>query len=189
MRLFFKKDNEQQIADLLRAGDGEALDRLYRDYADLLAGVCARYVTDEESRHDVLQESFISMMEHGQSFEYRGKGSLQAWATRIVINQSLKALKEEKRRRTQDLDEERMDLPDEEPQFEGITAERIIELLGQLPTGYRVVFNLYAIEGRSHKEIAEQLGIKPDTSASQFHRAKNMMARLIKEEQKHNNNS
>lgn len=73
------------------------------------------------------------------------------------------------------------DIPDETPDTEGLSADTLNNLVAQLPTGYRTILNLYVIEGKSHKEIAQMMGIKPDTSASQFHRAKNMLARLIKD--------
>ena len=77
---------------------------------------------------------------------------------------------------------------DNEPDIGEIPAEKIHEMIRDLPDGYRMVFNLYAIEGKSHKEIADMLGIKPDSSASQFHRAKNMLAREIEKYKKENKN-
>ena len=75
------------------------------------------------------------------------------------------------------------DLPDEEPDTDGLEAGTLVRLIRKLPDGYRAVLNLYVLEGKSHKEIARLLGIKPDSSASQLHRAKNMLAQLIKNHQ------
>ena len=102
-----------------------------------------------------------------------------AW--RIAVNESLSQLRKDKTRLLETQEERLPDLPDEEPETDDLTAEEIAQLLGQLPTGYRTVINLYAVEGKSHKEIAAILGIKPDTSASQLHRARNLLAKMVKE--------
>ena len=156
------RDNEQHILDLFRRGDSSAMDALYACYADYLTGVCYRYITNDEDLKDVLQESFIKIFTQISSFEYRGSGSLQAWMTLL-------------------LDTELPDLPDEDPDTDELTPEVLVRLLRKLPEGYRTVLNLYVIEGKSHKEIAELLHIKPDSSASQLHRAKNMLAHIINE--------
>lgn len=176
-------NNEQHIVDLFARGDFRAMDVLYASFADYLAGVCVRYVPQQEDLHDVLQEAFIKIFTTIGSFRYRGKGSLKAWMTRIVVNEALMFLRGKKKMRFVDIDEEPSDIADEEPDTSGLTAENVDEALARLPDGYRTVFNLYAIEGKSHKEIAEMLGIKPDTSASQYHRAKTMLARLLKKKE------
>lgn len=84
------------------------------------------------------------------------------------------------------LEKELPDLPDEDPDVGGLAGEVLAEMIRQLPTGYRTVFNLFVIEGYSHKQIAEQLNIKPDTSASQFNKARKMLARMIKDYNKKN---
>ena len=159
------------------------MDMLYADYADYLAGVAARYIRQPDDLHDVMQEALIKVFTSINGFEYRGKGSLKAWLTRVVINEALIFLRQNKRLKETDIDN-LPDLPEEEPpDTSGLTPELAKALIDQLPDGYRTVFNLYAIEGRSHKEIAQMLHIKPDTSASQYHRAKNMLARLIRQRQ------
>ena len=174
------RDNEQHILDLFRRGDSSAMDALYARYADYLTGVCYRYITNDEDLKDVLQESFIKIFTQISSFEYRGSGSLQAWMTRIAVNESLQLLRRQKNDPLL-LDTELPDLPDEDPDTDELTPEVLVRLLRKLPQGYRTVLNLYVIEGKSHKEIAELLHIKPDSSASQLHRAKNMLAHFINE--------
>ncbi|MGI6242482.1 MAG: RNA polymerase sigma factor [Prevotella sp.] len=173
-------DKEEKIVSMFRRGDALAMDRLYADFAPYLTGVCARYISDDDTLKDVLQESFIKIFTQMDSFDYRGRGSLRAWMSRIVVNESLQTLRQQKRTLTLLLDNDPPDLPDEDPDTDSMGREEMAELLRQLPDGYRTVLNLYVIEGRSHKEIAQLLDIKPDSSASQLHRAKNMMARLIK---------
>lgn len=158
------------------------MDVLYATYADYLTGVASRYIRQPDNLHDVMQEAFIKVFTSIQDFEYRGKGSLKAWLTRVVINEALIFLRQNKRLNETDIDA-LPDMPEEEPpDTSGLSPEQAKALIDQLPDGYRAVFNLYAIEGKSHKEIAELLHIKPDTSASQYHRAKNMLARIIRQQ-------
>lgn len=178
--ILFRKDREQQTLDLFRKGDKCAMDMLYQEYADHLAGVCARYISDEEQQKDVLQESFIRIFTQIHLFEYRGKGSLKAWVTRIVINEALMELRKD-RTFLVPLQETAVDgIPDEEPDTEGFDAQTLVSFVRQLPPGYRAVFNLFVVEEKTHKEIADILHIQPATSASQLSRAKQMLTKMIK---------
>lgn len=179
--LIFGKDNEHSIVDRFRRGDPSAMDRLYAEYANYLTAICVRYIVDDNDVHDVLQEAFIKIFTAIDTFDYRGKGSLKAWMGRIVVNESLLFLRQCKRSPIARLAAELPDVPDDDPDTDELTADELTCLIRQLPDGYRAVLNLYVIEGRSHKEIAQTLGIKPDSSASQLYRAKNMLARMIKE--------
>lgn len=184
MRLF-KVNSEQRIAEGIRKGDNTAMRDFYALFADYLSAICARYVTDDDDIKDVIQDSMISIITHIDSFDYRGEGSLKAWATRIVINQALNFVQQQKKRNTMVTDQDlKDDTPDEDPDVEGIPPDVLLEMIRQLSDGYRMVFNLYVMEGKSHKEIAQLLGIKEDSSASQLHRAKNILARKIKEYRK-----
>lgn len=176
-------ETEQHILSLFARGDARAMDVLYANFADYLAGVCVRYVPEQEDLHDVLQEAFIKIFTTINSFQYRGKGSLKGWMARIVVNEALMFLRNRKKMQFVDEDAEPPDIPDAPPDTASLTAERVEKALAQLPDGYRAVFNLYAIEGKSHKEIAQLLHIKPDTSASQYHRAKKMLASILKQQQ------
>lgn len=177
-------NNERHILQLFARGDSRAMDVLYAQFADYLAGVCTRYVPQPDDTRDVLQEALIKIFSSIGSFNYRGEGSLKAWLTRVAVNESLMFLRDKKKMLFVDSEREIPDTPEEPPDTSGLTAEMVDEALRQLPDGYRAVFNLYAIEGKSHKEIAELLGIKPDTSASQYHRAKAMLARLLSKRKK-----
>lgn len=173
------KDKEKHIVNLFQKGEPSAMDKLYMEYADYLSGVCARYISDEDTLKDVLQESFIKVFTQIHQFEYRGKGSLKAWITRIAINEALIQLRKEKEHYP--LDENLTNLPEEEPDVEDIDNKTLLTFIQKLPPGYRAVFNLFVIEEKSHKEIAEILQIQPGTSASQFLRAKKMLAEMIRE--------
>ena len=181
----FGKDQEQEIVRLFAKEDSRAMDALFAEYAGYLTAVAQRYVPREADMHDVLQESFIKIFTRIGDFEYRGKGSLRAWLTRVVVNEALHWLRSGRQLLFADTDLERMDLPEEPPPAtDTLTDEGLARLIGRLPAGYRAVFNLYAVEGKSHKESARLLDIKPDTSASQYHKAKNMLARMIREQRK-----
>ena len=173
------KDKEQQIWSMFKKGDRLAMDKLYTEYADYLTGVGARYISNEDTLKDVLQESFIKVFTQIHQFEYRGKGSLKAWLTRIVINEALIQLQKDKQFLVPFHEPTFEELPDEEPDTDGLNADTLLSFVRQLPPGYRAVFNLFVIEEKSHKEIAEILHIKPDTSASQFARARRMLAKII----------
>ena len=170
------KSDEKRILGLFRDGDPNASRVLYEKYAGYLTAVCSRYVADDNDVEDILQDCFLTIFSDIGKFEYRGEGSLKAWMSRVVVNQSLKHLRDSKRIVFTDLGA--ADLP-EEPDTESIPPDVIYRLIRGLPDGYRTIFNLYVIEGRSHKEIAQLLGITESTSASQLHRAKAMLATQI----------
>lgn len=179
---FFIGNKEERLARRLQDGESDALKDFYTLYADYLTGVCARYVTDDEDMKDVFQDSLVHIISHIQDFKYRGAGSLQAWATRITVNQSLKYLKDKQHQELARLSWDVADDPPEEaddPPVRDIPPEVMQQMIRELPTGYRMVFNLYVFENKSHQEIADMLGIRKDTSCSQFSRAKNLLAKKI----------
>lgn len=176
----FGTDKEQHIIKLFRRGDASAMDMLYAEYADYLTAVCARYILDDDELKDVLQESFIKIFSKIGEFNYRGNGSLRAWITRIVINESLLTIRKKKNSPIINIENEPPDIQDDEPELGNIGEEVLTNMIRQLPDGYRTVFNLFVIEGKSHKEIAKILNIKADSSASQFHKAKKQLAKMIK---------
>lgn len=169
---------EQQIVNGVRNGDQKAMREMY----DLLAGhamaTAVRYLENRDDRRDVLQNCFLKVFTHISDFDYRGKGSLRAWMTRIVANESINHLKQQSRLTF--LNEVDVEIPDDEPpDITHIPPEVINHMIASLPTGYRVVFNQFVFEHKSHKEIAQALGIKENSSASQFLRAKRLLAKMI----------
>ncbi len=173
-------EGERELIRDIRSGDRVAMNTLYHRYVGRLAAVCSRYITREDDVKDVLQDSFVKIFTSVGKFEWRGEGSLRGWMARIVVNESLDFLK--RNRQTEFVGGEQ-DIPDEaeeEPDAEGIPPEVLMEMVRRLPPGYRVVFNLYVFERRSHKEIAVLLDIGESTSASQLHRAKAMLAKEIR---------
>ncbi|MDE7346711.1 MAG: sigma-70 family RNA polymerase sigma factor [Muribaculaceae bacterium] len=171
----------------MKDGDSSAQKALYCTYAGYLTGVCARYLSDPDDVKDVLHDSFLHIFSSMRTFEYRGSGSLKAWLTKIVINESLQFIRHAYRSEIFSAPLEAEAAEDEEPpQLVGISMEILHKLIRELPPGYRTVFNLYVFERKTHKEIASILNIKEASSASQFHRAKSLLAAKIKNLQSNN---
>lgn len=176
--------SEAELLNLVRSGDASGMRAFYERYVGFLTAVCSRYVPDRAAVKDVLQDVFVKAFDRIGSFEYRGEGSVKAWMHRIVVNDSLKFLRANGKMKyvddLPDVEDEQMDsLPD-------VPVSVVAEMIKSLPDGYRTVFNLFVFEKKSHREIAELLGIKEDSSASQFFRARAMLAKKIKEYVKKN---
>ena len=174
-------NDEQRLAEQIRRGDNAAMREFCSLYVPHLKAVCTRYVTDSDDASDVLQETLISIVTHISDFHYLGQGSLKAWATRIAVNESLNYIRRN-RRQELTLQEQYIDdiaEEEEDPPIEDIPPEVIQQMVRQLPTGYRTVFNLYVFEDKSHQEIAQLLGTSVKTSISQLHKAKNLLAQMI----------
>ena len=177
---------ETTLLEQIRHGDKKAMKELYCHYSGYLNAVCSRYIACDEDVRDVLQESFIKIFSSIDKFCYKGDGSLKAWMSKIAVNESLTLLnKKEKLAIVQygsDIPDTIDDNDDDEgPDTGDIPVRAIQAMIRKLPTGYRTVFNLYVFEGKSHKEIAEMLNLKESSSASQLHRAKALLAKMIQE--------
>lgn len=172
-----KNIDEARLVELVQRRDSAAMRELYDRHIRYLTAVGGRYVDDDTLR-DVLQESFVKIFSSISWFEYRGEGSLRAWMTRIVVNVALSHL----RGAISSSSIDSIELPaEEEPDVGHVPIEVIHRMIRSLPTGYRTVFNLYVFEQRSHREIAALLGIGENSSASQLHRAKAILAKQINE--------
>ena len=182
-------NSERELVDRLRRGDVSAMGEVYACFANYLTAVCSRYIIEDEDIRDVLQESFIKIFTKADTFHYEGEGSLKAWVTQVTVNEALQHLRNQKRKGMVGFDDERIEdkaeLTDEAPPINDIPTEVLMEMIRNLPPGYRTVFNLYVIEGKRHKEIAELLGIQEQTSASQLMRARRLLAMWIKEYNTH----
>ena len=173
-------NDEQRLAEQIRRGDNTAMRVFCSLYVPHLKAVCARYIVNQEDVRDVLQEILISIITHISDFRYRGTGSLQAWSMRIAVNESLNFIRKNRHHELALLKQNTDDIVEEEdPPIEDIPPEVIQLMVKQLPTGYRTVFNLYVFEDKSHQEIAQLLGISVNTSTSQLHKAKNLLAQMI----------
>jgi RNA polymerase sigma factor (sigma-70 family) len=145
---------------------------LYQQHHRKMFGVCLRYTDNRQDAEDVLQDGFIKVFKNIKSF--KGKGSLEGWIRRIMVNTAIEHYRKRSRYFMVEIDSAyELELPAE--QLEALGRGEILDLVQALPAGYRTVFNLYAIEGYSHKEIAEMMGISVGTSKSQFSRAKALL--------------
>jgi RNA polymerase sigma-70 factor (ECF subfamily) len=175
-------ETEQELIARIARGDRAATREFYDLYAGYLTAVSLRYVDSRDDARDVLQESFIRVFGSISRFEYRGAGAFRVWLRRIVVNESLRWLKERKKLPVPaEVDAWACEAEEEELAFDAIPTGAILEMIGSLPEGYRTVFNLYVFEEMSHREIASMLGIAESSSASQLHRARGLLAKQIKE--------
>jgi len=152
---------------------------LYAKYNSKLLGLCCRYIKNEDEAEDVFQESFVKIFLNISKF--RRESSLETWMRRIMTNTALKHLKKSINRYEHVDIEEAFDL-NENFSISGeekILQEDLLKIIDKLPLGYKTVFNLYAIEGYSHKEIAEQLEISENTSKSQLARARKYLQNAL----------
>lgn len=152
--------------------------------------VILRYVPQEDAAQDILQETFIRAFSVLPQFTWKGTGSAAAWLRRIAVNKALNYMRDNRLIDTALREPfEALPLEEEPPDAQEVAMideQTILAMVGQLPTGYRTVFNLYCIEGLSHKQIAERLGINEKSSSSQLARAKAILAKRIKQYLKDN---
>lgn len=193
MSLLRNRIAEDETSLIRRAlkGDGKAKYEIYQKYVRYLSAICSRYISDDEDVRDILQDAFLKIFSSLQDFRYQGQGSLKAWMGKIVLNESLKFLRKNSKMTLVGLSEKEDTLPDEDSlsgnpaaddiRTDDIPSSEIHRMIRELPDGYRAVFNLYVIEGLSHREIASRLGIREASSASQLHRAKALLATKIRE--------
>ncbi|WP_297261310.1 sigma-70 family RNA polymerase sigma factor [uncultured Prevotella sp.] len=175
---------EERLVRNIKNGDRAAMRRLYDLYSGYIMAIVMRYVPDKDDVPDVVQEAFIKIFTSIVQYEYRGEGTLKMWLSRVTANEALGFLR---RKGNITFTDNIPDEPiDDEPDISQISDEALTEMIASLPEGYRVVLNLYVFGQMSHKEIADELGITPSTSASQFYHAKKMLADKIKEYNKRN---
>ena len=174
---------ERQLAERCARGERQACRELYDCYAGRLLALGARYTGSQETAEDILQDAFIKVFSSLGSFRYRGEGSLYAWLRRIVVNRCVDWLRERKKNVVFSLEEARTasDADIGNTEVEAVPEDVLAGMIEGLPDGYRTVFNLFAIDGYSHREIGRMLGIKEKSSSSQYFRARALLADKIKE--------
>ena len=173
--------HEQDIAQLVAKGDRKATRALYGDTICRMTSVCSRYVSDPDAVNDVPQDSYMSIFTTINKFQYKGEGSLLAWMTRIVVHKSVDWVKREMRRGAVELPGDIPEVIDDDTADDcDLSADTIHSIIRQMPAGYRAVFNMYVLDGMSHKQIAAELGIAENSSASQLARAKAWLKNEVK---------
>ena len=172
----FRSKEEDLIQGCLRR-ERVAQQHLFDRYSSKMLGVCYRYVKNPMDSEDILVTGFTKIFERIDQF--KGEGSFEGWIRRIMVNESLTHLRKS---RTMYIETD-LEQADREPNYENLgdhlEAEDLMNLIQQLPAGYQVVFNMYAIDGYSHKEIADHLGISENTSKSQLSRERTFLQKLL----------
>jgi len=170
--------DEQQLIAGCKKGNRLAQRELYDKYAPRMLAVCMRYVNDRETARDLLQEGFIKVFTCIDS--YSSLGSFEGWVRKVFVNGALEYLrKTDVLREATDLDNAPELVQPEASVLSNISAAELMKMIQQLPAGFRAVFNLFAIEGYSHREIGEMLKITESTSRSQYTRARQMLQKQI----------
>ncbi|HEY0030348.1 MAG TPA: RNA polymerase sigma factor [Bacteroidia bacterium] len=151
---------------------------LYEKHVRKMMGVCLRYCDNHEEAEDVVQNGFISVFENIES--YKGTGSLEGWIRKIMVNTALTNIRKNKKlKQNVELDSVEFMLPSTTYTNDSFAAKDLLKIIQTLPVGFKTVFNLYAIEGYSHREIGEMLGISEGTSKSQYSRAKSHLQKIL----------
>lgn len=170
-------DTEQLIRGCLR-GDSNAQKQFYERFAPKMMGVCLRYADDVEMAQDFLQEGFIKVFNNLKNF--RSEGPVEGWIQKIMVNTALEILrKKDVLKQSVDLEAAFLVSDNYPDAFRQLKAADLLEHIQALPAGFRTIFNLFAIEGYSHQEIAGMLNITEGTSKSQYARAKAWLQKRV----------
>lgn len=171
--------HETQLVRALKGSDPKAQRAVYERFSGKMMSVCLRYVGDRMTAEDVLVQGFMKIFD--SILQFREEGSFEGWMRRIMVNEALAYLRRQRRFLDSVGIEEAAAVPDYTYADQDLQAAEIMGMIEKLPLGYRTVFNLYAIEGFTHLEIAGMLGITESTSKSQLHRARMHLQQMIKE--------
>lgn len=170
---------EQQMIALCKKGDRAAQKALFDLLSPKMFAICIRYMGSREAAEDVLQEGFISLFSKLDS--YSGEGSFEGWARKVFVNTALMTLRRnDVMRQSEDIESARSISGNDVSALQSISYKELMGMIAELPPGFRTVFNLFLIEGYSHKEISGMLGISEATSRSQLQRARVMLQNRIK---------
>lgn len=169
--------SEEQLVRACQKADPKAQKRVYEKYAPKMLALCSRYLNDEMEAEDAMIEGFMKVFEKINTFKL--EGSFEGWIRRIMVNEALMTIRGKKKEGFQ-VGYEQMGEESEPHQLSSnLESEELLRLIGSLPTGFRTVFNLYALEGYSHAEIAKELNISEGTSKSQLSRARIILQQMI----------
>lgn len=173
---------ERVLVDQCKKGDAQAQEKLYAQFSRQMYVICLRYTSSQLEAEDVLQESFIKVFEKVDQF--KGQSTIGGWIKKIVVNTALNSQRSKLYMFPMTDVEELTSHSEEELTLSGFHLEELLGMIRSLPEGCQIIFNLYAIEGYSHKEIGEQLNISEGTSKSQYSRAKILLKNMINQEER-----
>ncbi len=179
MRFQIYRSQETELIERCKQHDRHAQGLLYQQFSGKMYSLCCRYVKDKMEAEDVMVMAFSKIFDRID--QYKGEGSFEGWIRKVIVNESLSYLRRNKNMYL----ETEIEAADREPNYgdleNALQAEDLLKMINELPAGYRIVFNMYAIDGYSHKEIAQHLGINENTSKSQLSRARAMLRRTLLE--------
>lgn len=163
-------DDETLVKECAK-GNPKAQRALFDKFAPKMLSVCNRYIGKTDEAEDVLQDAFVKIFH--KVVEFKMEGSLEGWIRRIVVNTALDAIRKNKKTLGDvSVDDVSYKVSYTDDNFDDMDVKHLLKIISELPDGYRVVFNMFAIEGYSHKEIADTLGVTENTSKSQYSRAR-----------------
>lgn len=176
----------EQIIQGCQKNQKKAQEALYKMYAPQLFSLCVRFTKTQEDAEDVFHEAFMKVFD--KIIDYQGTGSFEGWLKRVFINASINSYHRYKRDKERffsydDTEAEKW-VENDVDIIENLSVDELYSLVNLLPQGYKLVFNLYVVEGYAHKEIAEMLEISEGTSKSQLFKAKNMLKKMVLDNQK-----
>ncbi len=180
-KIYRAKDEE--LIEGCRRQNRQAQKRLYEQYSSKFYALCCRYVKDKMEAEDVLITAFTKILD--KIDQYTGEGNFEGWMRRVMVNEALSYLRKHKNMYLETTIEAANYEPDYNKLENQLEADDLMKLIETLPSGYKIVFNMYAIDGYSHKEIAEQLGITESTSKSQLSRARTALQKSLIETEQH----
>lgn len=174
--------NEELIKGCIQE-DESCQRELFRQYAGKMLGVCHRYARNAADAEDIVQDAFIKVFE--KIYQFKSEGSFEGWIRKIVVNTALKkyaVIRYDKEVSGYEIND-RNESSTDATAYSQLSEKELLGLINDLPDGYRLIFNMYVIEGYQHEEIAEMLNIQPGTSRSQLVKARNMLKKQILQKQ------
>jgi RNA polymerase sigma factor (sigma-70 family) len=174
-----------QIEEIIRGcknAEAACQKALFVAFAPKVMTVCRRYANNYAAAEDLLQEAFIKVFHHIDQYD-TSRGNIEAWIKRIAINLAISQWRKEHKQEWSKIDVESLQIASSMSADHNLHEEDLLALIDQLPPGYKVVFNLFAIEGYTHLEIANELGITESTSRSQLTHARRFLRDLFQDQQ------
>ena len=169
-----------ELAKLCARGDEKARKELYTRYAASLYALCIRYIGDKDEARDLMHDSIIKIFD--TIGKYRPTGTLKSWCARVTVNLVIDYLRKKKRFETVQMDQTQEKIPEpQKDEIMKIPKAELLKMISGLPQTKRVVFNLFCVEGYSHKDIAQMLDIKEKTSSSLLFKAREQLAENVRE--------
>lgn len=172
---------ERQLIESCVRGEPWAQKMMYELYASSMMSVCRRYVCNRDIAKDLLQDGFVKLF--AKIHTYSGTGSFNGWMRKVFVTTALNYLRHnDVLRNGIEIDNDDFDIPENDASpFENLSADDLFDCIANLPDGYRTVFNMYAIEGYSHTEIAKQLNISASSSQSRYYYARRLLQKMVME--------